>query len=404
MGKTERIQFKGFDGDVLDARLESPAGKPKAFALFAHCFSCTKSSLAATHISRRLTEHGIAVLRFDFTGLGQSEGDFSNTNFSSNVQDILAAADWLKTECGSCDLLVGHSLGGAAVLVAASKIDQLKAVVTIGAPADADHILHTLSSDLDRIQECGKASVTLGGQAFTIKEQFVSDVQRAQVRDAAGALRLPLLFLHAPLDETVSIDNATDLFVAARHPKSFISLDKADHLLSRESDARYAADALAGWASAYLGDVAERASLPDIPRGEVLSSETGEGPYANHIVSGEHVLRSDEPASVGGLDTGLAPTEFLSAALAACTSITLRMYLNRKDWPADHIAVRVHMDRSSEKDATGFAPAVFRRDLSVTGPLSEDQRSRLVEIANKCPVHKILHAGSDIRTTISEVD
>ena len=239
MGQTRRVQFTGHDGDLLDARPELPDTKPRAFALFAHCFSCSKESLAASRISRRLTDHGIAVLRFDFTGLGASEGDFANTNFSSNVDDLLAAANWLKSEHGRVDILVGHSLGGAAVVVAGSRMSDLKAVATLGAPSDADHVLQQFAPQLATIEQEGMARVELDERPFTIKRQFVEDVRSARVQEAATALRCPLLVMHAPHDAVVGLDNATELFVAARHPKSFVCLDGANHLLSRREDAEY---------------------------------------------------------------------------------------------------------------------------------------------------------------------
>lgn len=399
---TERIQFKGYDGDMLDARLELPAKPARAFALFAHCFSCTKASLAASRISRRLAERGIAVLRFDFTGLGQSEGDFANTNFSSNVQDLIAAANWLIENHGACDLLVGHSLGGAACLVAANHLPDVKAVATIGSPADADHILHTLSSSLDTIEETGKAEVQIASERFTIKKQFVDDVREANVREGTAALHRPLMIMHSPLDEVVGIDNATELFIAAKHPKSFVSLDKADHMLSAREDSEFVADTLAAWAFGYVG----KSHLPEeaakIPREQMLVTETGEGPYANYYVTGDHVARVDEPEDRGGLDTGPTPTELLCAALGACTTITLRMYLNRKGWDATHISCQVRWLRNMEKDETGWAPVIFKREIAVQGNLTEDQRGRLEEIANKCPVHNILHHASTIETTIKE--
>lgn len=401
MSKTVKVQFKGHDGDSLDARFEKPDGEPTAYALFAHCFSCSKESLAASRISRNLVRHGFAVLRFDFTGLGASEGDFSNTNFSSNVEDLVAAADWLKSEYGRCDLLIGHSLGGAAALVAGGKLPYVKALATLGAPADADHVLHHMSSRLDEIETTGSARVMLQDREFTIKKQFVDDVSKAGVLDATKALKRPLMILHAPLDNVVGVDNATKLFVAAHHPKSFISLDHADHLISRQEDAEFAADTIAAWAKRYVSaPKTPDESLETIPRGTVRVTETGAGGYANAIITGDHNIPVDEPQDHGGLDTGPTPTEYLSAALAACTSITLRMYLNRKKWPADHISVDVSFTRAEQADENGWHPVTFKRELNVTGALSEDQKDRLIEIANKCPVHKILHHPSEIVTVL----
>ncbi len=404
MSQTERVQFPGYDGDQLDARLELPKGKPLAFALFAHCFSCSKDSLAASRISRRLTSHGIAVLRFDFTGIGGSDGDFANTNFSSNVQDVIAAAQWLRKTRGSCDLLVGHSLGGAAILVAALDLPDVRALVTIGSPSDADHVLGQIAPALETIETDGKADVELGPQAFTIKRQFVEDVRSARVRDAVSRLHRPLLVMHSPVDEIVGIDNATELFVAARHPKSFVSLDHADHLLSRKEDAQHAADTLAAWAARYVE--ADLVMTDDeesgIPRGTVRVAETGEGGYANKAETGDHHWPVDEPLSYGGLDTGPTPTELLDAALAACTTITLRMYLNRKGWKADHISTIVSHSRADDKNNDGWNPITFHREVEVIGELTEDQRGRIIEIANKCPVHKMLHHPAEIETKLKD--
>lgn len=400
MSTSEKVTFTGHGGHLLDARLEKPAGKPRAYALFAHCFSCSKNSLAATRIARHLTDHRIAVLRFDFTGLGASEGDFANTNFTSNVQDLIAAAKYMEETYGAADLLIGHSLGGAAALVAANQLPNVKAVATIGAPADAGHVLQHMAHHLEDIETKGQAEVQIAGRAFTIKDQFVSDVREAKVLQAAEKLKRPLLILHAPTDETVGVNNATELFMAARHPKSFVSLDKADHLLTGAEDTEFAADVIAAWAERY---VATPAPLAPEPTGEnhlVNVSETVEGAYANFVATEYHVLRADEPERLGGINTGPAPYEYLSAALGACTSITLRMYLERKGWPVEHISVNVKHRKSDEADANGWKPDIFTRELNVRGNLTEDQRGRLVEIANKCPVHKTLHRSAVIETEL----
>lgn len=401
MGQTRRVQFTGHDGDLLDARLELPDTNPRAFALFAHCFSCSKESLAASRISRRLTDHGIAVLRFDFTGLGASEGDFANTNFSSNVDDLLAAANWLKSEHGRVDILVGHSLGGAAVVVAGSRMSDLKAVATLGAPSDADHVLQQFAPQLATIEQEGMARVELDERPFTIKRQFVEDVRSARVQEAARALRCPLLVMHAPHDAVVGLDNATELFVAARHPKSFVCLDGANHLLSRREDAEYAADMIAAWLTKYIGPEDDTPQI-ELPRGIVRVAETGAGGYANQVQARHHVTRSDEPSELGGLDTGPTPTEYLSAALGACTTITLRMYANRKKWNVDGISVDVSHKKAETADDTGWKQDIFTRELSVSGALEEEQTSRLVEIAEKCPVHRMLTHASMVETKLKE--
>ena len=404
MAQSEKIEFPGHDGGRLAARLDLPDGPLRAVALFAHCFSCSKDILAARRLAERLTDHGIGVLRFDFTGLGLSEGDFSNTNFSSNVGDLLAAVDWLDQRFGRTDLLIGHSLGGAAVIVAATRLPQVKAVATIGAPSEADHVLHNFAPHLDEIESQGEAEVSLAGRPFRIKKQFVEDVRAASVRDAAGSLRRPLLVLHSPVDETVGIDNATGLFIAARHPKSFISLDDADHLLRRKEDALYAADAIAGWASHYVFKGAPEA--PGNPSSEldgaVVVEETGGGRYENRVVAGPHVFLADEPGSVGGGDRGPDPYELLSASLGACTSMTIRMYAARKGWPLEKVRVEVSHTKDHAEDCAncedGQKVDIFERTLTITGDLDEDQRAKLTEIADKCPVHRTLHSPVVVRT------
>ena len=401
MSYTEKISFTGHDGHELAARMDLPATPPKAYALFAHCFSCSKDVLAASRVSRGLVDHGIAVLRFDFTGLGASEGEFENTNFSSNVQDLISAANWLEKTHGSADLLIGHSLGGAAAIVAAVQLPAVKAVATLGAPSDASHILRQLSDHLDTIDTQGCAEVKIASRPFTIKKQFVDDVKDAKVREAAAHLKRPLLILHSPYDETVGIDNATSLFMAAKHPKSFISLDHADHLLSAPADAAYAADAIAAWSERYVSQ--SKANAPPAPftgHGSIRVQETGEGGYANYVVTESHLLRSDEPQSIGGLNTGPTPMEYLSGALGACTSITLRMYLNRKGWPVDQINVDVIHTKAETPDETGWKQDRFERLLSVKGDLTDEQKSKLIDIANKCPVHKSLHHASVIETRL----
>ena len=403
MSLSEKISFPGHDGSQLAARFDHPPGIARGYALFAHCFSCSKDSLAASRISRQLVANGIAVLRFDFTGLGSSEGEFANTNFSSNVEDLVAAANWLTDEHGRVDMLIGHSLGGAAVIVAATRLPDVKAVITIGAPSDASHVLNQFAPHLETIESEGHAVVELDQRPFTIRKQFVDDVKDANVREAATKLKRPLLILHSPVDATVSIDNATELFISARHPKSFVSLDHANHLLSRKDDAEHAADTIAGWVSRYLvPHVAAKPTAEDVPRETVRVTETGEGGYANFAQTGDHIVRIDEPVSLGGLDSGPTPVELLNAALAGCTSITLRMYLNRKGWPVQSIQVEVSHSKSGEKDATGWNTSIFERTLKVEGDLTPEQRSKLIDIANKCPVHSVLSHSSKIETRLSD--
>lgn len=405
MSISERIEFPGAGGDMLAARLERPNFEPRAWAVFAHCFSCSKDIKAARLIAQGLVDHGIAVLRFDFTGLGHSEGDFANTNFSSNVQDLVAAAEWLKSEHHAADLLIGHSLGGAAAVVAAGDLPDVKAVATLGAPSDAEHVLHNFSESLDRIEEAGEAEVSLAGRPFTIKKQFVEDVRGAKVRAAAAALGRPFLVLHAPLDQTVGIDNATGLFVSAKHPKSFISLDQADHLLSRPEDASFAADMIAAWAGRYVFEDGQE--QPDqIARGsrDVVVEETGRGRYENAVIIGEQHFIADEPVEAGGSGKGPDPYEWVTAGLGACTSMTLRMYAERKDWPLEKVSVSLTHAKDYADDCEhceeGRKVDIFEKEITLTGDLSEEQRTRLMEIADKCPVHRTLNEPVVIRSTL----
>lgn len=404
MARSERIEFQGHDGGKLAAKLDLPPGRPLGYALFAHCFSCSKDVHAARRIAQGLAREGFAVLRFDFTGLGLSEGDFANTNFSTNVQDLVAAARWLSENHGGPDLLVGHSLGGAAVVVAGGLIPEVKAVATIGAPSDADHVLHQFAPAVATIEDEGAAEVVLGGRPFTIARQFVEDVRGASVRDAAAQLRKPLLVMHAPRDEIVGIDNATGLFVAARHPKSFISLDNADHLLTRPEDASFVARTLAAWAVQYIPSaLLGEAPQPPSGKSEVLVSEAGTGKFTNWVVSHDgHVLIADEPLDYGGDNRGLDPYGYVEAGLGACTVMTLRMYADRKKWPLKRAQVTVRFERDHAADCEhcedGVPLDVFHRAIRLEGDLTEEQRNRLMEIADKCPVHKTLERVAEVRT------
>jgi len=403
---TSRANFPGHSGARLSARLDMPNGRVRAFALFAHCFTCSKDLMAARRIAADLARSGIAVLRFDFTGLGSSEGEFASTNFSSNVEDLLAAADWLRQNHAAPALLIGHSLGGAAMLAVAADVPEARAVVTIGAPADADHVLAHLGSDLAAIERDGEAEVTLAGRSFRIARQFVDDVRGVRLAERIRAMRKPLLILHAPLDGTVGIDNATAIFLAARHPKSFVSLDTADHLLSRAEDAAFAAALIAGWSSRYLE--------PDTPQGEaaiehVRVTETGEGRFQNAVQAGAHRLFADEPAAAGGLDSGPSPYDFLSIALGACTSMTLRMYADFKKVPLGRVSVdvshaKIHSrdcaDCTEEERGSGKRIDRFERVISIEGDLPPELAGKIEEIAGKCPVHRTLEGSSKVKTVV----
>ncbi|MEO0466380.1 MAG: bifunctional alpha/beta hydrolase/OsmC family protein [Pseudomonadota bacterium] len=397
-----RMEFPGADGQTLAARVDVPPHPPRAYALFAHCFSCSKDIKAAGRIAQKLTEAGFGVVRFDFTGLGQSEGDFANTNFTTNVQDLVAAADWMVSAGAPPRLLIGHSLGGAAVVTAAREIASAKAVATLGAPADAEHVIHNFGEQIDEIEARGEAVVRLAGRPFTIKRQFLEDVRGASVRDAAAALGRPLLVLHSPIDDTVGVDNATGLFLAARHPKSFVSLDGADHLLSAREDAEYAAEVIAGWSRRYVFE-----AVTEDQNGVVVSEARRGGKFENAIMIDGHAIIADEPPSVGGRDAGPDPYELVSAGLGACTSMTLRMYSDQKGWPLEKVSVALFHEKTHADDCAhceeGRKVDVFERRITVEGPLDDDQRARLLEIADKCPVHRTLEEPVVIRTRLVPV-
>ena len=408
MGHSNRVEFNGHDGSLLAARLDMPVFQPHAWALFAHCFSCSKDIYAAREITAALVEQGIGVLRFDFTGLGNSEGDFSNTNFTTNVQDLVAAAEWLEQAHGGPQMLIGHSLGGAAVIVAAHDISQVKAIVTIGAPSDAAHVINAIRTDVEKIEDDGEAEVQLAGRPFVLKRQFLDDVRGAKVTEAAAGLKRPLLVMHAPLDETVGIDNATALFVAARHPKSFISLDKADHLLTSPGDAQRAGKMIAAWAEPYIFE--EGAAMPVQVTGgtrDVAVRETGRGKYENAVVIGDFVGIADEPVDVGGGGRGPDPYEYVGVGLGACTSMTLRMYADRKGWPLERVSVSITHNKDYVDDCLhceeGRKIDVFDRAITIEGDLDAGQRARLMEIADKCPVHQTLEVGGHVRTVETPV-
>jgi putative redox protein len=412
VARIQRVTFPGSQGD-LAARLDLPAGPPRAFALFAHCFTCGKDIAAASRIASALTDVGFGVLRFDFTGLGMSEGEFENTNFTSNTEDLVAAADWLRSEHRAPQILVGHSLGGAAVLAVAADIPEVRAVATVGAPASTDHVTHVFESSLDRIEQDGVANVELAGRPFTIRQQFVDDLRSHAIADRVRTMKRALLVMHSPIDNTVSIDHAAEIFAAARHPKSFVSLDGADHLLTNRSDAHFAASMIGAFADRYIVD--ESGAL-DAPRASsaVVVAETTQGPFLNHVVVGRHRLLADEPESIGGFDAGPSPYDFLGAALGACTSMTLRMYADRKQLPLDRVTVEVTHGKVHANDCiecaenqqlagrTGMIDQ-FDRVITIAGDdLTDEQRAKLLEIADKCPVHRTLESASSIVTRLTD--
>ena len=398
---TERLTFPGHAGDTLAARLDLPDGPHHATALFAHCFTCSKDITAARRIAARLSSMGIAVLRFDFTGLGHSEGEFANTSFTSNVADLHAACKALEDRGMPPSLLIGHSLGGAAVLKAAAEMDLIKAVVTIGAPFDPEHVTHNFADALPSILANGQAEVSLGGRPFTIGKDFVEDVTATELTASLRKLNAALLVLHAPRDATVGIENAAEIFTAAKHPKSFVTLDDADHLMSNTADAEYAAGVIATWAGRYLPPPAPT-TTPALPEGTLRVSEADAKGFLQDIQSGPHHILADEPASVGGTNKGLTPYGLVSAGLGACTAMTIRMYARRKKWPLAHVSVDVTHNKSHAADAAepGQKIDAFTRTITLTGDLEADQRQRLLEIADKCPVHRTLERQNVVTTTL----
>src|SRR6056297_1915365 len=400
---TERFTFTGHSGEALAARLDLPEGPHLATALLAHCFTCSKDIPAARRIAARLAGAGIAVLRFDFTGLGHSRGEFENTTFTSNIEDIARAAEALAARDMAPALLIGHSLGGAAVLAAAGDIDSARAVVTLGAPYDPGHVTHNFGGAIDEIEAGGAAEVMLGGRPVRIGRGFVESVRAAKLeRDIAG-LNRALLVLHAPRDEVVGVENAAEIFKAARHPKSFVTLDSADHLISDTADAEYAAGVIAAWARRYL-DLKAPCPPPGAPEGVVRVTEADAEGFLQDINAGpRHHLLADEPEAYGGTGRGLTPYGLLSAGLGACTSMTIRMYARRKGWPLEGVSVDICHDKVHAQDAghPGAKPDRFRRLIRLKGALSEAQRRKLLEIADKCPVHRTLERSSEVVTELA---
>ncbi|OAF11243.1 bifunctional alpha/beta hydrolase/OsmC family protein [Bradyrhizobium neotropicale] len=405
---TERFQFQGEGGHQLAAALELPDGEPAAYALFAHCFTCGKDTLAAKRISVSLAAKGIAVLRFDFTGLGSSEGDFANSTFSSNVADLVHAADHLRETRKAPSMLIGHSLGGAAILAAADKIPEAKAVATIAAPSDPAHVTGLFKDHVDAIRAQGEVEVSLAGRPFRIKREFLDDIVEQELMKDITGLHKALLVMHSPVDDTVGIDNATKIFISAKHPKSFVSLDHADHLLTKPADALYTADVITAWASRYINTAkpAKAMDLAEAPR-QVVVQETRKSKFNQTISVGPHRLVADEPVAAGGEDAGPGPYDFLLAGLGACTSMTMRLYADRKSLPLDRVTVTLKHSKIYAKDCAecetrdGMLDQIDRV-IAMEGTLDVEQRKKLMEIADKCPVHRTLTSEIRIVTKAAE--
>ncbi|MEH6651105.1 MAG: bifunctional alpha/beta hydrolase/OsmC family protein [Motiliproteus sp.] len=400
-----KLEFPGSDGLIIAGLLELPEENPQAFALLAHCFTCGKDIAAASRIARSLVGKGYAVLRFDFTGLGSSDGDFANSNFSSNVADLVHAADYLREHYRAPALLIGHSLGGAAVLAAAAAVPEASGVVTIGAPSSPEHVTQQFSCDIEAIERDGVADVSLAGRTFTIKKQFLDDLATQNQPEKIAGLKKALLIFHSPLDQTVSIGEAERIYRTAKHPKSFVSLGDADHLLSKAQDAEYVAATIAAWSTRFISapDTAVQRSS-SLTKGHVMVAEKNKQ-FTRTVLSDTHVWLADEPTAVGGDDLGPDPYEHLLAALGTCTSMTIRMYANRKNIHLDDVTVELSHNRQHVKDCEMCDDEprmieVLNRFVTLRGKLSDQQRQRLLEIADRCPVHRTLHSELTVKTTL----
>ena len=399
----QKINFTNAEGQQLVGRLELPINQhPHNFAIFAHCFTCNKNLSAVKNITRELTSNGFGVLRFDFTGLGESEGDFENTNFSGNVDDLISASNYLKENHTAPTLLIGHSLGGAAVIFAASKIESVKAVATIGAPSNPKHVKHLIQNSVEEIKATGKANVNIGGRPFTIKKQFLEDIETKSLPDVAKNLRKALLVMHSPQDTTVGIENAEEIYIAARHPKSFVTLDGADHLLMKKEDSIYVGSVIATWAKRYI-------SIPKIDTisttHQAVASLDAEDGFTTQMTVGSHTMMADEPVSYGGNDFGPSPYEFVSAGLSACTAMTVQMYVKRKGWDLQNIEVHTSHTKVAKQivengEQKEIKVDTFNREIKLKGNLDDKQIQRVLQIADKCPVHKTLHSAIEVITTL----
>ena len=401
----KKVSFLNNKNQKLVGRLELPVDQyAHNFVIFAHCFTCNKNLSAVKNISRALTANGFGVLRFDFTGLGESDGDFENTNFSGNVDDLISAAFFLKENHKAPTLLIGHSLGGAASIFAASKIDSVKAVATIGAPSNPKHVTHLLNSSVDEIKTNGKANISIGGRPFTIKKQFLDDIETKSLYDAAKHLNKALLVMHSPQDTTVGIENAEAIYIAAKHPKSFVSLDGADHLLMNKNDSIYTGNVIANWAKRYI-EIPVTSSIKTTH--QVVANLDSDDGFTTQMKVGNHYLTADEPTSYGGNDFGPSPYELVSAGLSACTGMTIQMYVKRKGWDLQNVEVhtdygKIHAKDCEDCESSSTKIDTFNRSIKLTGNLDEAQIKQILQIADKCPVHKTLH--NDIQVITKVID
>jgi len=402
---SKKVEFVNTNGYKLSARLEMPlTKKPDAYAVFAHVFTGSKNLSATRHISRALTLNGIAVLRFDFTGLGDSEGDFSDTNFTSNVEDLLAASKYLENNYEAPKIMIGHSLGGAASVFAASKLDNIQAVATVGAPSEPEHVTHLLDSKIEDIERTGLAKVNIGGQIFTIKKQFLDDLRGKDMYNIVKNLNKALLVLHSPQDRVVEIENAANIYRAAMHPKSFVTLNDADHMLTNKNDAYYVGNMIATWAKRYV----DLPSKPKLQTHKQVVARLGNSGFTTDLMAGRHGIVADESEDLGGADFGPSPYELLNASLGACTAMTLQMYARRKKWDLQEVTVHLSFDRSYREDCEHCDDKdrrleTFDREIEIKGNLDQTQIDRLLEIANKCPVHRTLEASAKVITKLNLV-
>lgn len=407
MGAGQKVVFTGSGGVELAARLDLPAGPPRAVAVLVHCL-LAEDLYAVSRISAELNELGIGVLRFDFTGLGSDAGEFPNASFSSNLEDLRRAANWLGEHVRAPQVLIGHSLGGAAVLSIAAEFDSVRAVATIAAPSDTRHLAGVFGVDDpgDLADRDGDLTATIAGREFRVTPGFVADLHRHEVTEKVEGLGKALLVMHSPLDNVIGVAHAIEIFAAARNPKSYVSLDPADHLLSKREDAEFAARMIGAWADRYI--VEPEQFPPPAPSAQIVVGETGQGKFLNHVVAGRHRLLADEPESVGGFDAGMSPYDLLAAALGACTSMTIRMYAEHKKLPLDRVVVEVEHDKVHSEDSDAASEGAnrkidqFSRTLYLTGDLEPAVRQRMAEIADRCPVHRTLHESSRIVTRLAD--